>query len=723
MKQFVHKGSLSYQVLVAVLLGIFAGIFFGPLCKLVKPIGDAFTMLLQMVVLPYLCFSLIHGLGSISPSMGKRLLKSGWPFFLAIWLFTLLLIYLLGQLIPSPKVAFLASPSAPNNSPLSRNFLSYLVPENPFYDLANNIVPAVAIFGLIVGCALMQIEKKEPLCGFLERVIQTIEKILEWLAAVAPIGAFAHIAYATGTVHLEDLYKLEFYVICFIAISLLITFWLLPLFLRVLTPLTYREILKGFKAVCLIPFVTGLPTIALPFITRYLRKLAKDHEAEEPNIHETYQTVLPVAYSFGQIGNCMTFFFFLFLSFYYRHPFVGSEKGLLSLLTIPMSIGSSATSINAVSFLIEQLDFPPDSVQLLTETMAITLNFQVLMSVAAVLTLIILTLYAYYGLLQVRWHRLLTESVVGVTLFALLVLSAKSFIHLGDKYQNLYPQLTLSAVIQNPVQATIFKAGESGTLRDIIPNEDPLQRVLRTGILKVGYHPDNIPYCYLNEKGELVGYDMAYAYQLARDLDCKLELIWFEINELSDVLASGTCDIVMAAILMIEQRLPWMDFTHPYSEQENVLIVPLAKKELLLDLQKATLNPNLVIGATGGYSYVLERHFPLATPIYSQMLDLVGEFETHHADAWVWSRIPAFVWCLSHPDYAIIDYGGLIGKRYFAYPVRSDSPDFISFLNSWLSLKEQSKFQSDMYNYWVRGQLPKPSAPRGSVLGSLLKKK
>ena len=64
--------SIGTQVLIAVLLGIFVGLFFGPLTTGLDPIGSAYTMLLQMTVLPYITFSLIHGLGSMTPDIGKK---------------------------------------------------------------------------------------------------------------------------------------------------------------------------------------------------------------------------------------------------------------------------------------------------------------------------------------------------------------------------------------------------------------------------------------------------------------------------------------------------------------------------------------------------------------------------------------------------------------------------------------------------------------------------
>ena len=56
----------------------------------------------------------------------------------------------------------------------------------------------------------------------------------------------------------------------------------------------------------------------------------------------------------------------------------------------PDETWQSHCACNAVSFLIQQLNFPEESVELFTETLSITLNFQVLLSIASVLTFIIL---------------------------------------------------------------------------------------------------------------------------------------------------------------------------------------------------------------------------------------------------------------------------------------------------------------------------------------------
>ena len=45
------------------------------------------------------------------------------------------------------------------------NFIDLYIPSNPFYSLANNIVPAVVLFSVVVGVSLIGVERKEPSDG------------------------------------------------------------------------------------------------------------------------------------------------------------------------------------------------------------------------------------------------------------------------------------------------------------------------------------------------------------------------------------------------------------------------------------------------------------------------------------------------------------------------------------------------------------------------------
>lgn len=709
--------SLGYQVLLAAILGMAVGLFFGPLCNAIQPIGDIYFMLLQMVALPYICISLIHGLGSMTPTIGKKLLKRGGPFWLTLWAIIFAVIYTLYHLIPTPLFTTIEA-GADESAKLARNFLNYLVPENPLYDLMNNIIPAIAAFGLIFGIALMHLSSKEPVLSFLGKGTQLIEKILHWLAIASPIGIFTHVAVVFGTVSFEEVYSLAFYVIAFILAALVITLWILPALISSLTPLTYTDVLKGFKAVCILPFATAMPTLALPFIIIYMKKLGAKHHEGDPHFQATSQTVLPICYSFGQIGNCMILFFIFFLSFYFRHPFTGWEKAVLSIFMLPMSVGSSTTSVNTVSFLIEQLHFPVDSIEMFKQSTVITINFQVLVSAASIFSFIVLSLYAYYGSLKIDWRKLGFHCGAMLLVFGSMVSIVKGTLNLQDDLQGRYMDLKIGDAIHLPVYAKILETPPPPVA---ISKLDPFERILREGILKVGYSPLDIPFSYINHFGQLVGYDIAFAYQLARDLDCTLEFIPIDYDRFGEQVENGEFDIAMSAISMDEDRLRVMNFSQPYDEEDIVIIVPTKRIAEFMDLAAVERNSKLKIATYGALLSTAQHHFPFAKITELQTAStLMRPLLSEEVDVALWLRSQGLAWCLSHPDFVPVDYAGLLGKNYLAYAVSLYATQWVSFINHWLTLKEQSGFQAEMRRFWIKGENIQEPTPRWSIIRNIL---
>ncbi|MGC1879496.1 MAG: cation:dicarboxylase symporter family transporter [Rhabdochlamydiaceae bacterium] len=705
------KISLGYQVIIAIVLGIITGLFFGSRCAVLDPIGEIFFMLLQMVVLPYLLFLLMHGLGTLSKSIARKLFQCGWAFFIVIWIAGFAVVYALLYLIPTLQLVFV-EPIASGTRALTMDLLTYLIPRNVFYALSNNIVPAITICGLIAGLAIMSIEKKDYVLNFLSQANTSIEKILEWLAIVSPLAIFSHVAVAAGTLKFENLAKVEIYVVIFIVAVLFLTFWFLPALLTSLTDFSYKEVVKEFRMVCLVPFATAMPSLAFPFIYQTIKRLSRRNGLENEQFYNTSQTILPLAFTFGQLGNFFILFFIYFLSYYTHHALTSTEEFTLMVLLLPLSFGTVISSVSSVSFLIDKFHFPQEAYHIFWTTASIMMNFQVLLSVASVLTLIILIISAYYGLLKVKWKKLILNLAIAFGVFGCLVISIKPFLTFEDNFTNLYRGLRISNVIDSPPKTTVYRPGQP-IPPSAYPSLLPLERILKSGVLRIGYFFMDTPFCYFNSFGEIAGYDIAFAYQLAKDLGCSLEFIPIETDRMGEQLSKGEYDVAMSAVVMTELRLTQMDFVKPTFEQNNVLVVPVHKRNEYLNLDAVVAKKGLKIGGFGAYYDTMPRHFPLAQCILTQNFN---SFIDGEIDAIFWTYLSAFVWCLSHPEFTIIDYQGRLGKRFISYAVAETSYEIGRFLQNWLILKNESGFTKKIYDYWILGQLPEDKSVRWSIL-------
>jgi len=250
--------SLSPKILLALVFGILFGLFVGEIAAPLKVVGDAFIQLLQMTVLPYITLSLITNLGRLSYQQAKTLAVKVGSLLLLLWGIAFALVFTFPLAFPSWESASFFSTTLVQGVQ-DVDFLELYIPANPFYSLANNIVPAVVLFSVLVGVALIGIEAKDALIDNLTVLNSALSRVTHFVLRLTPFGIFAIAASAAGTMSIEEFGRLQVFLVTYVVASLLVTFWILPGLVTALTPLTYREVVGLTKDA----LVSPLPAVRL----------------------------------------------------------------------------------------------------------------------------------------------------------------------------------------------------------------------------------------------------------------------------------------------------------------------------------------------------------------------------------------------------------------------------------------------------------------------------
>ena len=172
------------------------GLFVGDLARFLRPIGHLYVLLLEVAVYPYLICSLLHGLGSMSPSQAWKLFLSGWKFYVLLWIITFGLLIVLAQGIPQALSTSWVADRATQQNP---GLLEILIPSDPFTALARNYVPAVVLFCLLYGVALQHVQEKTALLSALEGIRLASLKFWNAVVQFAPVAVFALFGDLAGT--------------------------------------------------------------------------------------------------------------------------------------------------------------------------------------------------------------------------------------------------------------------------------------------------------------------------------------------------------------------------------------------------------------------------------------------------------------------------------------------------------------------------------------------
>lgn len=234
--------------------------------------------------------------------------------------------------------------------------------------------------------------------------------------------------------------------------------------------------------------------------------------------------------------------------------------------------------------------------------------------------------------------------------------------------------------------------------------QNTLAEIKKNGVIRVGYSPKQAPFSFKNSYGELVGFDIAFAHQLAYDLNCRLELVPLSYQDLLDETKLGLYDIGMSAISMNESRIQKAYFTKPYLASPIIFLLTETHKKRLKNSEFIFGDPTLKIGAVKGtcYEELLPKLFPNHTHI---LLDSYDAFATSkQADLLIWSEYEASCWILKHKNFRVLFPSPAIGQDTLCYLLKQGDNEFLEFMNNWLILKENEGFFSHQFNLWIKGK-------------------
>ncbi len=158
--------TFSKKILVGAFAGIATGLFLGEHVAPLGIVGQGFVRLLQMTVLPYVTVSIILSLGSLDLAQARRLGLRAGATIAALWVVALVFACLVPLVFPPAESASFFSAALLENAP-PFDFVDLYIPSNPFHSLANSVVPAVVLFSLLLGVALIGIERKAVLLDVL----------------------------------------------------------------------------------------------------------------------------------------------------------------------------------------------------------------------------------------------------------------------------------------------------------------------------------------------------------------------------------------------------------------------------------------------------------------------------------------------------------------------------------------------------------------------------
>ncbi|WP_394129112.1 cation:dicarboxylate symporter family transporter [Shewanella maritima] len=708
----------STQMIVAMFIGFGVGIFFGESVGWLSSIGNGVILLMQMTVLPFIMVSLIGGIGKLQLDTAKLIFSRAGVVMLLLWAVGLFVVALMPLTFPFIESAsFFSTSIIEPTEPI--NYFKLYIPSNPFASMAMGYVPAMVVFSMAMGLALIGMggDNKNQFLSIMHTCGDIFGRITQGMVKVLPIGIFAMSASAAGTMGVDEFASMQVFLISYFVLCLLLTFVVLPWIVASLTPISYKQTWQISKASLVTAFATGNIFIVLPVIVDECKKVMRESDHLTDDTETLIEILVPIAFTFPNIGKLTVIMFVYFAGW-----FNGTPLGIDEIISVSISgvLALFGSVYVAVPFMLDLVHLPADLFQLFVMSGFITGKFN---SIAAVMNLFILTLLTaclFQQSLKLTPARLIKlASGSAISIVGTLVVCR---IAMGVFIQN--PEIT-STVIANMHVADKVPTKVNKRLADIrliSPKAiADVTTIRERGILRVGYIPSNVPFSYYNNTGELVGFDTAMATQLAEDLQVEVEFIPFKKPDLTTLLAMGHFDIAMSGLAMDIDQMDKLSYVDPVLK----LNLAIAAKDHLVKQFSSTES----ILAMGEITLAYIEHDRRVKEAQAQLpqikfvkIDSYRQFFKQKGDKYhglIISAEAGSAWTLFFPGYGI---SLLETKMQYpvAYAVAQHNQTLLNYVNNWQKLRKVDGHQQQFFDYWMMGIGASEPQPRWSIIRDVL---
>jgi polar amino acid transport system substrate-binding protein len=230
-----------------------------------------------------------------------------------------------------------------------------------------------------------------------------------------------------------------------------------------------------------------------------------------------------------------------------------------------------------------------------------------------------------------------------------------------------------------------------------------LQEVLNTGTLRVGITL-YAPWAMRGNDGQLVGFEVDVARQLAADLGVKAELLPYDVERLVPALESNEIDVIAAGLTITPERALHVNFSAPYAESGMTLATHSQSTAQVSDITALDSEEFTIAVVEGSVAVELARRlWPHAKISVLDSVDtatealLTGKVHGYLED----EPVPTFL-ALANPDVVDVPTARPLLASRAGFAVNKGDPDFLAFLNAWIEAREADTWLPTTQSYWFK---------------------
>ena len=239
----------------------------------------------------------------------------------------------------------------------------------------------------------------------------------------------------------------------------------------------------------------------------------------------------------------------------------------------------------------------------------------------------------------------------------------------------------------------------AGEIQQQLVAESAIEQIIKRGTIRVGMDIF-VPWAMKDKKGELIGFEIDVARQLAKDMGVKVEFLPTKWSGIIPSLVAGKFDVIIGGMTVTPERNMKINFTNPYYYSSQGL---LANRKMTDGFSIDDFNrPEVTIAARLGSTAAVaaKSNFSKATlRLFDDEPAAVQEVKNGRVHAMVGGQpLPAHM-AADSPE-TLISYPDQLMKEPMCFGIRKGDVDTLNFFNNWIEIVKSKGWIDERYAYW-----------------------
>lgn len=223
-----------------------------------------------------------------------------------------------------------------------------------------------------------------------------------------------------------------------------------------------------------------------------------------------------------------------------------------------------------------------------------------------------------------------------------------------------------------------------------------LDEIRESGTIKIGVFSDKNPFGYVDENGDIQGYDVYFAKRIAKDLlgsEDAVEFVYVEAASRVEYLTSAKVDIILANFTVTEDRSKQVDFALPYMKVALGIVSP--DDALITDASELNGKDLIVVKGTTAETYFTENYPDINLIKFDEYQEAYDALLDGRGDAFSTDNTEVLAWAIQNEGFSVgVESLGNIDT--IAPAVQKGNTELLNWINDEIeSLADEQFFHAD----------------------------